>query len=295
MVTLAYILISHFKNKKTKENSRDSLDNKGGKKKVVGLFKKKKVLGITLGADALISTTLAISMVFSSVGNLSGIAGIIAGNQIIFSKDEDEEDPDKDKDWEFNTPSDKGNGGAGGVSGGVRVKDRKIRFRAELMELIQESIDASVAAGNNKIYVAYILGTLSRETGSAIYTAFDNSNLESLYDDLIIENPVCRHGNCDWMNKSHSHYVGGSVQNKKDTGDPYTQILDFHMASYKKYNGPKRKDHAVGWVQMEVPYTYTSHFRYVYPNMTPQLNGLQTDTDYSVAQGMMLKIGRAHV
>lgn len=183
-------------------------------------------------------------------------------------------------DWDFVYPSptpQPGQGGGGGASGGLQFVDRKVQFRYDLVELIKNSIDKSVSMGYGSIEPGYILGVMSRETGATMYNDFDSSGLDSLFDGLVIHNPVCTKTNCSVINKGVSHFIGGTVSGKTDNGDPYRQVIDF------KRSASEVSEHAVGYVQYERPYVYSSHMRFVYPQTTAQFAENVIDRRYMEA------------
>ena len=134
-------------------------------------------------------------------------------------------------------------------SGGLYPKDKKLKLLAELIEILKKSSnDAKEYTG---VYVdpAWMLGTIIRESGNRLINEINTEKYTSIFKELMVMNPPCGKSNCSYINNGHSHFVGGTVKNGVDMGDPYTQIINMDNSLYDG-------DHAVGQLQFEMPGAY---------------------------------------
>lgn len=183
--------------------------------------------------------------------NMMDTAAIIA-SQIIDEEDLLAQEEQSGEEWEWTGT---GNRPAGSLvgNGGIYPKDVKLRLRAELMEILTEGTAGGAEIHGNHMDPAWIMGSIYRENGNGLYSVLDNSNIPSLFSDLIIQTPACGKGSsCKYTKAGISHYHGGSVVGGVDKGDPYTQIINTDKSIYDRVGG----DHAIGILQFEIPYMY---------------------------------------
>ena len=231
----------------------------------------------TIRVVLLIGLLVGAVFIYTTLFNYITTMATIAGNAIvnIFIDEESIEDEDKKPGWEFERPGDGGQD-TGGTSlkgpGGIYPIDDKMRYRAELLEMMDVAVADARAAGRKHVEPYWMLGTIGRESAAGMLLKFDNTNISSLYTDLIVNEPACGKGSsCKYTRLGISHYHGGTVVNGKDTGDPYTQAFNTSKTSYDRAGG----DHAVGFIQAESPYVY-SEVRRIYKNPTPVITAKQS-------------------
>lgn len=187
---------------------------------------------------------------------------------ILFKEDEEITQEEETDGWTWTDGEDGVQDGIPEISGGIYPKDPRLANRARLLEVLDESSKSVYEETGIHIEPSYILGALYRETGNSVLNIIDDNLSLNLYKDLYIMNPACGKGNgCNYINNGVSHYVGGTVVNGVDQGNPRTDLFNTDMGSYEKY-GP---DHALGFLQFEVPYVYSSLNR-VYPIGDAELN-----------------------
>lgn len=187
---------------------------------------------------------------------------------ILFKEDEEITQEEETDGWVWTDGEDGVQDGIPEISGGIYPKDPRLANRARLLEVLDKSSESVYEETGIHIEPSYILGALYRETGNSVLNIIDDNLSLNLYKDLYIMNPACGKGNgCNYINNGVSHYVGGTVVNGVDQGNPRTDLFNTDMSSYEKY-GP---DHALGFLQFEVPYVYSSLNR-VYPIGDAELN-----------------------
>ena len=187
---------------------------------------------------------------------------------ILFKEDEEIKQEEETDGWVWTDGEDGVQDGIPEISGGIYPKDPRLANRARLLEVLDKSSESVYEETGIHIEPSYILGALYRETGNSVLNIIDDNLSLNLYKDLYIMNPACGKGNgCNYINNGVSHYVGGTVVNGVDQGNPRTDLFNTDMSSYEKY-GP---DHALGFLQFEVPYVYSSLNR-VYPIGDAELN-----------------------
>lgn len=218
-------------------------------KKVKSMLFKDKALtwGIRVQIAVFLITVIIVIMIAFAllmvIGNLAGFS-ILGMNDVIASEEEEENG------WEFNIPGTQP--GLPGVSGGLYPKDPIIKNRALLMQILERSADDVTSEMGKTLYPEYLLGVLIRETGGyKILNLMDKNKDDSWLTALSYSNPVCEKGsNCSYVKNGYSHFIGGTVTNGKDTGDPYTMKINSSRDIYDATGG----DHALGFVQFEIPY-----------------------------------------
>lgn len=218
-------------------------------KKVKSMLFKDKALtwGIRVQIAVFLITVIIVIMIAFAllmvIGNLAGFS-ILGMNDVIASEEE------KENGWEFNIPGTQP--GLPGVSGGLYPKDPIIKNRALLIQILERSADDVTSEMGKTLYPEYLLGILIRETGGyKILNLMDKNKDDSWLTALSYSNPVCEKGsNCSYVKNGYSHFIGGTVTNGKDTGDPYTMQINGSRDIYEATGG----DHALGFVQFEIPY-----------------------------------------
>ena len=215
----------------------------------------------------IIGVILAITLVIITMLSFTSVMASMSGNSILQILETSIEEKAKDvAGWAWEKtglkPTDPGG------SGGLYPKDPKIRYRAELLEILNKSVDDAKSSSGVRIEPAWILGTIYRETGDRLYTNMNNTNIASIYKDLLPASPACTKTSCVYLRNGISHYHNGIVVGGVDKGDPSKQVINTSQATYNSMGG----DHAIGYIQFEIPYFYT-HLRRLYKNTTPVLSG----------------------
>ena len=146
-------------------------------------------------------------------------------------------------------------------------RDNIMRNRALLKQVLQISSDDVCDQANALMRPEYLLGTLIKETGGEKMCRWIDET--DWLTELAVRDRPCEKGNC-WYNRlGISHFVGGHVSGGKDIGDPYTMEINCSWSSYNQAkaaaeaNGD-RGDHALGFVQFEVPYV-NGRMNYQFP------------------------------
>lgn len=191
-----------------------------------------------------IITIIALVSAILFVCNLAGIS--ILGNNIIMEEEEEEKNWQWDLGGDSNLPN---------ISGGIYPPDHDRRERAYLIEILTRSSEDVKAQRGMTIKPCWMLGVTFRENSNTIFNYIDDNQDKSIIQDLYVSSPACGKGpDCSWLKNGVSHFVGGSVVNGADTGDPYTQKVNTDKSLYEKYN--TEGGHAIGIYQFEVPYVY---------------------------------------
>lgn len=236
-------------------------------------YSKKIRLANILMATSLLNIVIGVIIVITVVTGFNLMVSSIAGNTIsnLLTSKGDTEDEDNEDGWSW----DKVESGNSNVesSGGLYPKDKKLRLRAELLEILAKSSKDAESEKGTKVEPAWILGTIYRETGNSLYAQLNVTSISSLYKDLVIANPACGKGICVYNENGHSHFYGGSVSGGIDKGDPYKQVIDTSASLYQNMGG----DHAIGYLQFEVPYIYGTLTK-LYGDPTPIIKGSDPST-----------------
>ena len=227
--------------------------------------------------NILISIMLFITLVTGIVGtalvfSTSHTAMAVAANAILSILDDDKKKEEEDKkdgwEWEKHDGDNAGGGGGDSSSGGLYPKDPRLKLRAQLLEMIEKSCNDVANNGYNVVQPSAILGTIMRETGSALYEELDKGNVSSLYTDIIPHNLPCAKSlaECSLYHSGISHFDGGSYSGTEDTYDAYKSLGNI--------NAPYDNDHAIGYVQFEIPYLYSpesqgGEFNRIYGQVEP--------------------------
>lgn len=238
-----------------------------------------------IGATIVKVSMVAVVAVFATVGSKSKVSieqmGTAYNNieimESVVMKGENENEwswelSDTERDNIFGNRTEDSESGEEEVdigSGIYNYKDRMSKLRAELLDVMQKSVDEVNKSTGINIEVPWVLGTVCRETANSIWSSLENSNIKSIHDDLILINPVCGKGDCSYIKGGVSHFVGGTVVNGVDRGDPRNQEIDTDMAHYDG-------DHAIGFMQLEVPYIYSKLTR-IYGK--EKKSGVRTEMD----------------
>lgn len=242
-----------LKKAKLKEDKKQaSLTNKDSRK-VKKLKFRILLVNIQLVA-VIVGMVLAVILAIALLINTFMFIANVAGWHIIGQEDmtQDPEDTDgKNWTWDVDDPNNPNNSGSINISGGIYPKDPIMKNRAYMIKVLQRSAaDASSKCGEY-LDPAWLLGTLTRETGTGIFQKIDENRDDSWLRNLTYAVPVCGKGSkCSYVKSGHSHFIGGSIVNGVDTGDPHTMRLNDDKELYKSTGG----DHAVGFVQYEIPY-----------------------------------------
>lgn len=222
---------------------------------------------------------VTITLTITIVTKVSYMAAL-AGNTIlqIFEDDEKkEEDKDKGKwTWDKLVGAGPPDTGTNNGSGGLYPKDPQLRLRAEMIEIIKKSCDDAAEHEPFRVEPAWVMGTMYRETSNKFYNLINQGNISSLYKDLVVPNPSCtKGGGCAYLRAGISHFHGGSVANGVDQGDPTTQVINTSKTTYGNMGG----DHAIGFVQFEIPFIYdpNAEFNKIYENPEPVTTSLNPE------------------
>lgn len=142
-------------------------------------------------------------------------------------------------------------------SADMKPRSDVLRNRQYLMRVLEQSSDDVMEEVGVRVLPEHLLGTIIRETGGV--------NLSEVLDqtdwleDLVMGNRACEKSTCYYNRLGISHFVGGSVVNGKDTGDPYSMPVDTSWRSYRQAKRAAEShgangDHALGFIQFEIPY-----------------------------------------
>lgn len=232
--------------------SADGKDTKEVKKIKRKLFKINILLLFTLLQPFLVM------LIVSAFGiHIFLMMGTVSGNRSIFNKDDPEASESMPGEWDFDIydPEDLwGNYGINpdgtiDISGGLYPKDITMKNRALIMEIFKRSAEDAEQRSGIILPPEYLFGIMIRETGGyKLFKHIDANKDTSWLTNLAYDNPACcKDGSCKYMQMGISHFVGGSVNNGKDTGDPATMGINNASSTVPG-------DHALGFFQWEIPY-----------------------------------------
>jgi len=210
---------------------------------------------------AAVTTTIAITVIASAILRSTSVIQYIAITSMQGATGDVEELPDFGDDWDWQLEDNEEDEPR---HGGIYPVDRSLRLRAELLNILRKSSEDAYSITGNKVEAAWLLGTIFRETGNDIFNEIDNSNIFSLYTNLLYSEPVCGKEDCNYIDNRVSHFVGGSVVNGRDTGNPANQLINTSREHYDNF-AVQGIGHAIGFVQFEIPYIYT-HLKRLFNN-----------------------------
>lgn len=237
------------------------------KRKKRGRASKRRLIMVVVSIIAILIVTISLSSVF----NVYNFMRYAVAASLDFSKSEETEEEEEEGSWEWEMPKEEGS-----TSGGLYPKEPELKQLAKLLEVIEKSCEASNnASGEENTAPSLVLTMIMRETSSQLFNRIMGDTSLDIYSQLIYENPACcKGGNCKWMIGGTSHFIGGSVANGKDTGDPATMAPNEDKNIYNQYGG----DHALGYLQMETIYL-GSHLNHVYPSGEYEDKEYNNETD----------------
>lgn len=235
---------------KKEENklAKTSIEKKSNKKiKKIKL----KIFGINISLTVIIIMSIVSFLLFAwMMYNLLSFMGAVAGNGVLWGKDDEQQQEEEEKNWKFDGNYDiYAPGGEINISGGIYPKDPILKNRAIIMQIFQKSADDAAARSGITLPPEYLFGVMIRETGGYKLFEYADANKDTSWlTNLLYANPACCKGSsCKYMQMGISHFVGGSVVGGKDTGDPATMGIN-------NASGTVPGDHALGFFQWEIPY-----------------------------------------
>lgn len=135
------------------------------------------------------------------------------------------------------------------TSSGLYPKNRELRQLAMFIEASEKSAqEANRILGVELVNPSIMLTVTLRETGGVLINKLVEDTSLNIYKDLIYEIPTCGKGSgCRYIRNGISHFIGGTVINGVDSGDPAINPVNNSPEDYRRAGG----DHAMGYFQFE--------------------------------------------